>query len=373
MVRNGCRTSLGLALGGWLAVSTVMAAPPWETLLPFKRVEADPNKSYVLTQEHGPWLILAASFSGDIAEQQAKELVLELRSKFGMAAYIHRQTYDFTQPVEGIGFDEEGNRKLMRYRTAARYDSYAVLVGDFPSVEDPNLAKTLDKIKHAFPQCLDLQKRPKSAQRFAGLRNWYRQINEDPEKRQKGPMGHAFATRNPLLPAEYFVAGGLDKFIVDMNKDLEYSLLKCKGKYTVRVATFRGQGTMNLKQMNTMEVSDELDKAAEKAHKLTVALRKQGVEAYEFHDRHESVVTIGSFDSIGTPRPDGKIDINPAIYQIMQTYGADRTPLPGLGGQLALRPKSLAGITFDAQPLPVETPRPSIGAAYSNGNREVRF
>lgn len=373
MVRNGCRIALGLALGGWFVAASAVAAPPWEALLPFKRVEANPNNPYRLTRDHGPWLILAASFSGDNAERQAHELVLELRSKFDLVAYTHQQTYDFTQPVEGIGYDEEGNRKQMRYRTAERYDSYAVLVGEFPSVEDPNLEKSLDKLKHAFPQCLDLRSRPQSTQRFAGLRNLYRRVNDDPEKRQKGPMGNAFATRNPLLPAEYFVAGGIDQFVVDMNKNIEHSLLKCKGRFTVRVATFRGHGTMNLKQMSKMEVSDELDKAAEKAHKLTVALRKQGVEAYEFHDRHESVVTVGSFDSVGTPRPDGKIDINPGVHKIMQAYGADRTPLPGLGGQLALRPKSLAGISFDAQPLPVETPKTSLGAAYSNGNREIRF
>ncbi len=196
MVRNGCRIALGLALGGWFVAASAVAAPPWEALLPFKRVEANPNNPYRLTRDHGPWLILAASFSGDNAERQAHELVLELRSKFDLVAYTHQQTYDFTQPVEGIGYDEEGNRKQMRYRTAERYDSYAVLVGEFPSVEDPNLEKSLDKLKHAFPQCLDLRSRPQSTQRFAGLRNLYRRVNDDPEKRQKGPMGNAFATRN---------------------------------------------------------------------------------------------------------------------------------------------------------------------------------
>ena len=43
----------------------------------------------------------------------------------------------------------------------------------------------------------------------------------------------------------------------------------------------------------------KLEEAAYNAHLLVVALRKQGVEAYEFHDRHESLVTIGSFDSVG--------------------------------------------------------------------------
>jgi hypothetical protein len=317
---------------------------------------------------------LAASFSGENAEQQAHELVLELRSQFKLPAYVHRQTYDFTQPVEGNGFDQQGFRKQMRYNTASRYDTLAVLVGDFQSVEDPNLDKALEKLKYAQPECLDLKKRPKSAQRYAILHEVYRQVAGDPAKQKKGPMGHAFATRNPLLPEEYFVAGGLEPFVVDMNKGLEFSLLNCKARYTVRVATFRGQGTMNLNKMATMEISGELDEAADKAHKMAVALRKQGVEAYEFHDRHESVVTVGSFDSLGQPLPDGKTDLSPAILKIMETYGPERTPLGGnFAGQLGLRPKTLNGIAFDAQPWPVETPQVSVGAAYNNGNRQLRF
>ena len=69
--------------------------------------------------------------------------------------------------------------------------------------------------------------------------------------------------------------------------------------------------------------------AAEKAHKLTEALRAKGVEAYEFHDRSSSIVTIGSFDSVGTPQPNGQIELNPQIHAIMQQYGADRSIAPG--------------------------------------------
>jgi hypothetical protein len=356
------------AVLGLSAVAIAAAAPPWEALLPFKRVDADPNNPYYLSKQNGPWLILAASFSGDNAEPQARELVLELRSRLNVSAYVHKQTYDFTQPVTGLGYDEFGNPKQMKYKTAARFDSVAVLVGDFASVEDPNLEKTREKLKYAHPQCLNIQQRKDSRQRFAGLRDFYRRVSSDPQQSKKGPMGNAFATRNPLLPEEYFVAGGLDQFVVDMNKNLQYSLLKCPGRFTVQIATFRGQGTMDLNKMATMDVSDALDKAADKAHRLTLALRKQNVEAYEFHDRHESVVTVGSFESVGSPRPDGKTEINPAVLQIMQAYGAERAPLPGAGGELALRPRSISGITLDAQPMPVETPKVSIGAAYSNGN-----
>ena len=39
-----------------------------------------------------------------------------------------------------------------------------------------------------------------------------------------------------------------------------------------------------------------LEEAAENAHILTESLRQQGYEAYEFHDRDQSIVTVGSFD-----------------------------------------------------------------------------
>jgi len=98
-------------------------------------------------------------------------------------------------------------------------------------------------------------------------------------------------------------------------------------------------------------------------------LRKQGIEAYEFHDRTESIVCIGSFDEVGQPRADGKTEINPAIYRVMQAYGPVKEKLPGQAVAV-LQPRMLEGIPFDPQPMPVEVPRQSIATAY---NREGLF
>jgi hypothetical protein len=111
-------------------------------------------------------------------------------------------------------------------------------------------------------------------------------------------------------------------------------------------------------------VTDKLAIAAEKAHRLTVALRKQGVEAYEFHDRTESVVTIGSFNSEGTPLEDGTIEINPQMLRIIQRYRAKQTPLGGRA-MLGMQPQMLDGIAFDVQPIPMAVPRRSIAADYA--------
>ena len=97
--------------------------------------------------------------------------------------------------------------------------------------------------------------------------------------------------------------------------------------------------------------------------RLTEALRERGIEAYEFHDRCESIVTIGSFDTVGTPREDGKIEINPAVLQIMKAYGAEKEALDGTSQ--AVRPRSLEGIRFDVQPIPVRVPKTSLASTYA--------
>jgi hypothetical protein len=372
MLRTHCQFAGIVAL--LFAAATAAAAPPWATLIPFKRVEADPNKSYELAESNGPWVIMCTSFAGPTAEQQAHDLALELRQKFKLEAYTFRQTFDFTDSTEGIGWNRYGERKRMKYLNPAKFDEIAVLVGNFVSVDNPEAEKALDLVKHAKPVTLGEKYREKSSQRFAGLRTIYRTITLDSEQKQKGPMGAAFITRNPLLPEEYFHAQGLDPFLVEINDPLEYSLLKNPGRYTVRVATFRGVDTMKPDEFARLTSDDrkasKLDMAAVKATKLCEALRAKGIEAYEFHDRTESMVTVGSFDDYGSARPDGKTEINPAMHKIMQQYGPKESRLPN--GSVAMEARLLDGIPFDPQPWPVQVPRQSIGAAYNQSKSLLR-
>ena len=113
------------------------AAPPWEKLVTMQKVEADPDKDYNLKESDGPWLIMATSFSGEGAEDQARELVLELRSRYKVAAYMHRQEFDFSRKVQGRGIDKFGNPLKMKYRTGDSLNEIAVLVGDFDAIGLP--------------------------------------------------------------------------------------------------------------------------------------------------------------------------------------------------------------------------------------------
>jgi len=92
---------MAMLAGGPLRSS---AAPPWRGLTELgRRVEADPQKTYELTDKQGPWMVFAASFAGEGAERDAHQLVLELRSRYNLPAYTQQAALRFQQPVIGNG------------------------------------------------------------------------------------------------------------------------------------------------------------------------------------------------------------------------------------------------------------------------------
>jgi hypothetical protein len=350
----------------------VAAPPSWTRVFSRNRIEADPDEIYPLSEDHGPWMVMATTFTGDDAAEEARELVHELRSRYKLKAYTYQKKFEL-ESVQARGFDRYGEPLRMRYQSGNSITEIAVLVGDFTDASDAAAQKALHTIKYARPDALTPKDGDPSNQTLSQLRSMQAQVYQKllpdgDERKHKGPMGHAFISTNPLLPPEYFVPKGLDKMVVDMNKGLKHSLLDCTGKYTIRVATFTGQVVIDQKKIQEIEsgkrFKSTLDEAAEKAHKLTARLRKDGVEAYEFHDRYQSIVTVGSFDTVGSPRADGKIEINPAMFKIIQTYGAETKMQPGQSQPQVGSPKTIAGITLDLSPIPVEVPRRSIAADY---------
>jgi hypothetical protein len=314
-------------------------------------------------------MIMAATLSGEGAQGQARELVQELRTKFHLPAYLYQKEFDFSKSLQGRGTDRYGEPQAMRYRRGEAVTEIAVLVGDYPSVDDPTAQKVLKKLKFAKPAALDVEARGSSAQTLGALRTIQRALQpEGSDEKLKGPMRNAFITTNPLLPADYYVPKGVDKLVLDMNKGVKWSLLDCPGRYTVKVATFTGQVILNQKTIEQIEkgssMKSRLVDAADKAHRMTEALRSKGVEAYEFHDRYQSLVAVGSFQSVGTRMPDGKIDLDKRLYAIMEKYGADKTTVAGQAAPQVGKPKSEGNVPFDIQPMPVEVPKRSISADY---------
>ncbi len=358
----------------WLACCQPLgAAPPWAKVVLFKHLEADPNEMYPITDQNGPWMIMAATFSGEGAEDQARQLIYELRKKYKLPAYSYQKKFEFSKPVLGKGVDTRGEAPLMRYQRDKDLVEIAVMVGDYPTVNDPDGQKVLKKLKYAEPESLAVEPGKATNQSLAALRSVQKQVKQamlpkDSDELKRGPMANAFVVTNPFLPNEYFVPKGIDKLVLEMNKGVPHSLLDCPRRYTVKVATFSGHAViLDKKREEAVERGEMpksfLEEAAKSAHLLTEALRKKGYDAYEFHDRSSSIVTVGSFDSVGAKRNDGKIEINPAIHTIMRTFGAEAKMEPGKPPQVG-QAKKLVGIPFDVQPMPVEVPRRMISSDY---------
>ena len=360
------------AQGGWLPTS-------W-----FSAGEVDSKAMYPLAEKDGPWLVLATTFRGEGARDDARKLAQELRGSHRLTAYTHEKAFDYSGEQRGMGLNPDGSPKRMRYANGGQVLEVAVLVGDFASSDDPRAQKTLQKVKQLRPRSLE-------AAQTSRLESDFMQANRDHVaggNATKPPLHTALLIPNPLLPADYFSRQQIDEFVMEMNADVTHSLLDCPARYTVRVATFTGAGTFNtgagsidesvpdrslvdvnrfvevLKgngwkdpQVRGLEEESRLVEAADKAHRLTEALRRSGWQAWEFHDRDSSIVCVGSVDQLVVPGPGGRQVPHPELAKIVAAMGPDPAALSR--GQLM--PRAFDGILLDVQPKPIDVPRPPAG------------
>jgi hypothetical protein len=351
-----------------------------------------------LTERAGPWLIMCYSFSGDEGVQQARRLAAELREhKLEAFTYSHR--FDLTKKIKenmlpskeyvrGPGGElargADGKPILVdpEYVPAANSNitETAVLVGSFSSVDDERAQKLLAEIKRFSPKSLaaaDPDALANDDSLAGGKLRFVRESINQSKGGTIGQMRNAFLLPNPMLPEEYFTARSIDKFVIDLNRKVrKYSLLDCPGKYSVRVATFRGKTVINaskIKQQlddldwrkrNNQSIESELAICANKANMLTKALRAEGVEAWEFHDREESYVCVGSFDWLKRTDGSGNEYQNPDVRETILKYRGNVRYRQGQPVAVGVPvPKSLRhlrdaeAIAYDIQPLPVIVPK----------------
>ena len=353
------------ALLSTLSLTASAQAPSFlGKILGRRGVEADSSKSYELTVEDGPWMILAANFAGENSRSRAERLVLEIRQNLKMPAFIHHEHFDFTGKVSKRAELAENHRYANQYQ----YEAYAVLVGEYDTVEHPAIDKDLAAIKIAKPAVFAetdaLNPEIATDSPIPALNAVKKLIHRRTDK-VKGPMAGAFVTRNPMLPDDYFDAPQVDSFVRDLNSDKSFSLLECEGKFTVVVKTFEGFGKFvsGHDQGNFEPSIERLDKIAADADKMVKELRSQGKEAYQFHDRNRSLVTIGSFDTLGRELPDGGFEYDSAIRAVVQEYSAFNVR-PELANQVPRGANGVASnfvalIPFDIRPTPIAVPKAS--------------
>ncbi|MEX2169733.1 MAG: hypothetical protein WD851_10510 [Pirellulales bacterium] len=407
MARFGCRCIL-IALAGVGLLQAASAQSLWKRFVPVQQIEASPTADYALSESNGPWHVMAATFSGEGAEDQARELALEFRSKYNVPAYVHQMTFDLGDERVGRGIDERGAPVRYRYQKGDRVREVAVVLGDFPTIDDPRAEELLERVKTLKPDALSTADGRETTQTLVHLRRLQKAtIERIARDNVSGPMRSAFICRNPILPKEYFVPRGVDNFVANMNKGVEHSLLDCPNRYTIQVAHFEGKvviegaASTGRTKRSKKQVDDPLVVAAENAHGLTVALRAKGWDAYEFHDREQSLVTVGSFDEVDVlPGAERLIPRRDQERIVIQTFGAafNSPANPVIGeptsiidrnraqevtqrfnqvfssehGQIAhgLKPKYLEVlpgrfITFEVHPHVIEVPRRSVSSTYA--------
>jgi hypothetical protein len=324
----------------WLVIVTLtMIASP---LCAKTRIEAVKGKPYPLSKQNGPWMIMVTSLWGETTEQKARaeqaanDLVFELRT-LGIPAYTYKQEGH----LEQLDTHDRLGRAQKRYFAAQR-DSILIIAGNYPAIDDDRAQKTLKIVK---------QLRPKSLDPVAKL-----------VPGGKGPLHKAFLTRNPMLPEDLKNSKGLEPLLVRLNSGAEHSLLQNRRKYSLVVASFNGKAQVDPKKFlefdKKLATEVTLDNAGLESWQLTKALRARGVEAYVYHERFRSIVTVGGFDSPDDPEIDRLAQLYGAKYKTNAETGApalvaETISLPGR------RPGDPASKTWviDAYPQLIEVPR----------------
>lgn len=317
-MRTVLAQTTGVALGVCLLASAVSAG----------EIEAIRGKQYRLTKQHGPWMIMVASFrditepdrkaEGMSAKEAADEVVYDLRKK-GIPAYTYSQD---AQKGEIKTVDRTGREDMRIY--AAQRDMICVIAGNYTAQDDKIGEKTLKYIKKYTPEFM---KKEESGAVYRVTQN-------------KGAFGAAFMTINPLLDPAEVAQKRPDTDLLKLNHGIENALVENPRKYTVQVATFAGRSVTPVGNSSLAGNEAEFDRRlqstqdsmtgmtrtnlgtiSEDAAQLAMALRHRRFDAWVYHDRFESIVTIGSFDNPNDPR----------IAEIMKNFGAKTVKDPTNG------------------------------------------
>ncbi len=262
---------------------------------PNVKLPTEPIEPFLLTQENGPFMVNAHAFKGPCADKYAQMLAMELRSQFGLPAYVLRpKDFPLRSNIRGVPPTANPgiNRPLPGLPELARIkDEALVLVGNEKTLADSK--KLLNHVKKLHPACLDT-------------------IPEAfPWRKGKG-LKYAMCTTNPYVPAEAIFPHQPDLMIKKINQG-PHNIYTCPGKYTIQVAEFAGRKQMVSEKQPEKAFSffelqhSPLAKAADDAERLAESLakdkdvRQTGYVPYVFHDRYASRVYMGAFNSPNDP------------------------------------------------------------------------
>jgi hypothetical protein len=299
-------------------------------------VEADPAKEYLIAPDAGPWMICATCYVGPQSAQLAHEMVLEIRSRYGLPAFVRNKGEEQRreQRERLKKYHEEHPEANVPLRIERIQDQCAVLIGGYPDMESAH--RMLKQVKK-FP--------PPSNERLCPVLSEVGPANNDGNAPIRvaaaNPFAKSFVCPNPTIPVEHKNAKKNDPLLKKFNAGEKYSLLQCKKPYTLMVAAYQGMSTIQQEEKTSfMEKlwgnNHALEASGQNAHNLAEVLHNPplGFEAYVLHLREGSIVTIGGFDSADDPRMH---EVEKALQNRMQISQSS---------------------VFLPTPLPIEVPRP---------------
>ncbi|MFM9964622.1 MAG: hypothetical protein ACKV2Q_25745 [Planctomycetaceae bacterium] len=341
-----------------------------------KKIEAIKGKKYELGTEHGPWMIMVASLSepppgmrvdGPTKEQAANDLVYELRKK-GIPAY----TYEQKEEIQPLGTINRGGR-TMRREVKAKDHRICVVAGNYDTAEESIAQQSLNWIKTFNPKEL----------------TEHASFHATPGR--PGPLSGAFLTINPMLSANEIAQRKIDPFLLQLNAGRKYSLLSNPEKYSLVVATFRGNSNLLSKAGDSeVQIGNSLDESGFKAEILCHALRERTLhrgrqyEAYVWHERDRSLVCVGGFVSDKDPavpatyavfaeckqqHPQTKLDVVMPQFLLVPESEKSKWVFPKLSQAISrdreVKPLPKHSFAFDPKPqlllVPKSNQKPSRG------------
>lgn len=358
--RNGLMRALCLAI-----LAPLLAAGPAQA-----KIDCEKGRVYKLSPKCGPWMIMVTSVTlatygkgrtpetDKTAADVANQLVYQLRKK-GIPAYVYRVD---DQLGNANGVDRFGRALKGTYK--AQHGMIGIVAGNYPSLEDTAAQQTLKLIKQFEPKVSV--------------------TGPDKEKTSVTmSLVKAFLARNPLLSADDQSSRARDPLLAKINKDVTYSLVENPGKYSLIVASFYGNSQIKPAAFKDFDRSQKINKnislenAALESQQLCAVMRNQGYEAYVYHERFRSIVTVGSFKSKSDPqiaklkemykakyKRNEKTGEDVLVAEAIKVHGTQDAKIPKKFGTEYIRP----GEAWTMDPVPELIER--VGAAWQPARQD---
>ncbi len=315
--------------------SFTQATTPTASVAPAPPAGPPPSAHpWYVKPEHGQFMIIVKSYSGEQARSMAERLATEIRETYRVPAYLfekgteekrkedervrqeivrkkaaeEKAFLDFNNQMraeseaKGIDFVESAPR----YRIPKiRYEEqYAVLIGGWKDMDAAR--RDLEKIRQWQP--------PKDAtllDRNVVLGNKGTDGRRTGQVAFVNPFQTAFVTRNPVARRIADAESGNDPLVMKMNEGEELSVLKNTKPWTIVVKAFYVPVGVQDKDAARPVFSrlfnpkqDNLSATAQQARALAETLRKmpKPYDAKVLHTLNGSLVCVGEFDSASDPK-----------------------------------------------------------------------